>query len=492
MPLALQRPVLLFRNNMTLIATTHARSVPPSMGLHSVVMACAAASNSVATPTSTAVDVAQGRQLVQQLEKQAMDAHEQAQAFNKQGRFEEAQAKYAEMRRLDAAALDATQALGCASCAQAAAAAAAGCADPAGGLGTAQRAAGAVVGCCVADAAATPVQWIYDVQQLQQLQQQRQQAAGGAPAAGLVGLEFYDPVQSSFLPMYTTGRNSPYGEQTLLLLQSLAEQAGLNCSSYAALYAARYGNGFDGYMNASTVAFLRNRARGLQPPRTGAEDQQADCVARLAPLVAMYAGDERLMSLVEAATRTTQNTDAAAAWGCAGAAVLERLLLGQPAGQAVKETVQELKQQQQGAGRMPDAEQAASIAGHLEKALQLQQTPHADAVQELGRNCHMPNALQTPIHAVLHHEWLAARQQDGAGTAAHGLTVEARQGMFVAALRDVMLAGGCCASRASYAGACLGALLGPEAVPASWVQRCDAGAKVQQWAAAVCAARSGA
>lgn len=74
---------------MTLIATTHARSVPPSMGLHSVVMACAAASNSVATPTSTAVDVAQGRQLVQQLEKQAMDAHEQAQAFNKQGRFEE-------------------------------------------------------------------------------------------------------------------------------------------------------------------------------------------------------------------------------------------------------------------------------------------------------------------------------------------------------------------------------------------------------------------
>lgn len=39
----------------------------------------------------------------------------------------QAQAKYAEMRRLDAAALDATQALGCASCAQAAAAAAAGC-----------------------------------------------------------------------------------------------------------------------------------------------------------------------------------------------------------------------------------------------------------------------------------------------------------------------------------------------------------------------------
>jgi hypothetical protein len=61
----------------------------------------------------------------------------------------------------------------------------------------------------------------------------------------------------------------------------------------------------------------------------------------------MYAGDERLMDLVEAATRTTQNTDAAAAWGCAGAAVLERLLMGQAAEQAVRETVQELQQQQQ-------------------------------------------------------------------------------------------------------------------------------------------------
>jgi hypothetical protein len=77
---------------------------------------------------------------------------------------------------------------------------------------------------------------------------------GSAAAAGAaVGLEFYDPVQSSFLPMYTTGRNSPYGEQTLLLLQSLAEQSGLNCSSYAGLYGASYSNGFDGYMNASTV-----------------------------------------------------------------------------------------------------------------------------------------------------------------------------------------------------------------------------------------------
>jgi ADP-ribosylglycohydrolase len=151
------------------------------------------------------------------------------------------------------------------------------------------------------------------------------------------------------------------------------------------------------------------------------------------------------------------------------------------------------------AGRMPDVELAASIAGHLDRTLQLQQTPHADAVHELGRNCHMPNALQTPIHAVIHHEWLAKQQQQqgeasssASASALHSSSVAQKQDVFVAALREVMLAGGCCASRASYAGACLGALLGPEAVPASWLQRCDAGENVLQWAAAVCGAREGA
>jgi hypothetical protein len=67
-----------------------------------------------------------------------------------------------------------------------------------------------------------------------------------------VGLEFYDPVQSPFLTGYSAGRNSPYGEQILLLLQSLADQGGLDCGAYAQLYFDSYSNGFEGYMNAST------------------------------------------------------------------------------------------------------------------------------------------------------------------------------------------------------------------------------------------------
>lgn len=90
--------------------------------------------------------------------------------------------------------------------------------------------------------------------------------------------------------------------------------------------------------------FLRAHSLGQLPPATGTDDKQADCVARLAPLVAAFGGDPQLLVCVEAATRVTQNQDEAVAWALAGAAVLERLLLGGLApSEAVERTVQELQ-----------------------------------------------------------------------------------------------------------------------------------------------------
>lgn len=53
---------------------------------------------------------------VVQLERAAMQAHADAQAHNKAGRFEEAQAAYARMRELDARALELTREAGCLAC----------------------------------------------------------------------------------------------------------------------------------------------------------------------------------------------------------------------------------------------------------------------------------------------------------------------------------------------------------------------------------------
>lgn len=133
-----------------------------------------------------------------------------------------------------------------------------------------------------------------------------------------------------------------------------------------------------------------------------------------------------------------------------------------------------------------DADLSAVIADHLQTALQLRDQPHLDAVQQLGRNCHMPNALQTPLHTVLHQEWLL--QQQGLGYSV--LSTQQKQHVYVAAIRGALAAGGCCASRAGYAGACLGMMLGVDAVPEAWLERSSAGNDVQKWAQQICDSRS--
>jgi hypothetical protein len=170
---------------------------------------------------------------------------------------------------------------------------------------------------------------------------------------------------------------------------------------------------------------------------------------------------------------------------------------------------------------MPIDQQAAlDVADGLERVLQLQVTPHAAAVGALGRNCHLPNSCQTPLHAVLcyEREWQQLQQQhmqgvlnerhnqlqDGAAdqgetgsdceAAQHGFQGQRRQSlkqqMLVAAVRDALAAGGCCASRAGFVGACMGALLGAEAVPAEWAQKHEAHGSVLRWADSVCGSRN--
>ncbi len=60
---------------------------------------------------------------------------------------------------------------------------------------------------------------------------------------------------------------------------------------------------------------------------------------------------------------------------------------------------------------------------------------------------------------------------------------------FKAGVRLAVREGGCCASRAAYVGACLGGLLGPEAVADDWLERFSMQAEVREWAEAICATR---
>jgi hypothetical protein len=124
----------------------------------------------------------------------------------------------------------------------------------------------------VADAAAMSTHWVYDVAQLSEWEAQlsSEAAKAGATAAQShrpggpgPGLEFLDPPRSPFYS-YPQGSNTPYGQQTAVLLGSLSEQGGLDCARYADALRAYFGTGFTGYRDASTKVCGRDR-RDLVP-----------------------------------------------------------------------------------------------------------------------------------------------------------------------------------------------------------------------------------
>lgn len=496
-------------------------------------------------------DFSSAQRQVAHLERQAARVHLEAQALNKAGRFDEARAKYDEMQRLENDALKlAAAATTCRSCEtelerqeallnsspleQARRWPTHSLAESAADYDRAlspsrfpaaaarARAAAAVCGAYAADCASVGVQWIYDTAVLEGLLEERRrrriQEEGGETGGektdgkndgGDVGLEFLDPVASPFLAAdYKTGRPSPYGEETLVLIRALAaeeqpEAGALHCGRYAERYSAAFGGGgeggeissgappspFKGYMNASTRGFLRNyAASGLRPPWSGADDKQADCVARVAPLVAAFGGDggddggaaspspspwpPRLCLAVELATRTTQNDDEAVAWACAAALVLRRVCLGERVEDAARGVVGRLQDwaaeskggkaaaDEAGAPLPMAPALAADVAARLSEAIALVGEPPERAVAALGRNCHLPNSYQTPLHAALWGERAAEAGQVGCERA------------FVAAVRGALRGGGCCSSRAQAAGALLAARLGEEAIPMAWRSKC--------------------
>jgi len=84
------------------------------------------------------------------------------------------------------------------------------------------------------------------------------------------------------------------------------------------------------WRHGSIKGFLENlRAERRSHPDCGSDDSQADCIARAVPVACAYAGHPRLAHLVEAAVRSTQNSDEAVVYGVAAARILEACILGE-------------------------------------------------------------------------------------------------------------------------------------------------------------------
>jgi hypothetical protein len=180
------------------------------------------------------------------------------------------------------------------------------------------RALAMVIGAFVADAAAMPFHWIYSASQIA-----RTVGRDSTP-------EFYASPQVQWYS-YTTGELSPFGQQGMVYLRTLAASTHKDSVSFvdpveiADAYYAYYGgtgpcaSSRTCYHDACTRGFVANMRAGRAWPSCGANDDQDEAITHLIPVVALLAGRPEMLERCADAVRVIQNTDRAVAFGSAPA-----------------------------------------------------------------------------------------------------------------------------------------------------------------------------
>ena len=160
-----------------------------------------------------------------------------------------------------------------------------------------RRAAAAVVGAFVADAATMGCHWIYDMVELQTLL-----------ATHSAKPEFHEPPANKYYA-YKSGVLSPYGDQALVLLRGIANGTGdLKCEfdpQHFSELLLSFGRSYHGYVDHATSGFCQHMDAGRRWPDCGADDNQANCLMKIAPMVARYAGTGLLEDKISEARPTS-------------------------------------------------------------------------------------------------------------------------------------------------------------------------------------------
>ena len=283
-----------------------------------------------------------------------------------------------------------------------------------------------------ADALALAPHWIYDTRKL-------------AKEFGRVS-GFLKPAEDSYHFGKAQGEFTHYGDQMLVLLESVAGSGGFQLDDFAQRWRRLFAD-YRGYVDQATRVTLENFARGASPDDAGSTSNDLAGASRIVPLVLCYRHD--LDALVRASRMQTQMThnhpeviEAAEFF----ARVLWQVLHGQPPLAAIQDVA-------------ANAATGISLAQWVEEGRQLATLDSVAAVGQLGQNCHAPHAFPAVIQLIARHEDNLAE-----------------------ALIESVMAGGDSAARGILVGAVLGAHLGWEAIPSEWIAGLKHGATLSSLA----------
>ena len=275
-----------------------------------------------------------------------------------------------------------------------------------------------VVASFAADSLALGAHWIYDVDEIDR----RFGRVDQLPA----------PAEGSYHPSKQRGDFTHYGDQTLVLLESVAAGRKFDLDDFAERWKALF-QSYGGYFDHATKGTLKNFAEGKGPRDSGSTSTDFSGAARIAPLAYRYRLDsERLVRSARAQTAMTHNHPLVIMDAEFLALVVFRVLGGSRPVSAMEEVRDEFFK-------------GSPVAAAVTEGIASAPTVTRKAISKFGQSCNTTGALPSFVH-------LVARYEDD----------------LKEALVENVMAGGDSAARGMAVGMVLGAYLGPRAVPEEW------------------------
>ena len=253
---------------------------------------------------------------------------------------------------------------------------------------------------------------------------------------------FLKPLSNGYHPTKELGDFTHYGDQTFMLLESLAAKKRFLLADFSVRWKTLFEN-YTGYMDQATRGTLASYDSGKGPEDGGSPSDDLAGAARIAPLVYMYSDNlESLTKTARAQTRMTHANPLTVESAAFFAEVTFQVLAGLTPGKAIQET----------AGKhLRDS----PLFGWVNAGLQSAGDNSVQTIIRFGQSCHTPEAFPGVIHLISKYE----------------------NDLKEALIQSVM-AGGDSAARGMLVGMVLGAHLGAESLPREWVSNLKRGAQI--------------
>jgi ADP-ribosylglycohydrolase len=253
---------------------------------------------------------------------------------------------------------------------------------------------------------------------------------------------FINPERPTYHPTKNRGEFTHYGDQSMLLLESVAACEGFDLTDFSDRW-QRLFDKYDGYVDNATKGTLENLASGKSPAEAGSGSDDLAGASRIASLVYVYRNDlQELIDSARAQTAFTHNNPPVIQSAVFFASIAHQILAGTAPLAAIEQA-------------QKDEFHSDPFKEWIQMGLESTGQDSRQAILDLGQMCEIQVAFPGVVH-------LIAKYENNLKTA----------------LVENVMAGGDSAARGLLVGLVLGAHLGMEAIPPQWLKDMKAYPKI--------------